>query len=66
MTRQSDEELGLESEQHPDTGKWRYLWTSPGGANCIGLFSHTTEEGALKQGRAFAKKQIAANESGRG
>lgn len=59
----SDEDLGLDAEQHPVTGKWRYLWTSPGAAECLGVFRHATEAAARTEGRAFAHKQIAVNQA---
>lgn len=60
--RQTDEDLGLDAEQHPVSGKWRYLWTSPGAAECLGVFKHLTEEAARVEGRAFALKQIKVNQ----
>lgn len=57
VSKQSDEDLGVEAEEHPDTGKWRYIYTSPGGAECLGLFKHATEEAARKEGRARARQR---------
>lgn len=54
-------DLGLEAEQHPQSKMWRYIWCSPGAAECLGLFKHTSQEEALEAGRAFAEKQLKAN-----
>lgn len=60
--RVSDEDLGLDAEQGPN-GQWRFLWTSPGGAACLGVFKNATEDAARAEGRKFARKQIAANDA---
>lgn len=49
---------GLDAEQNPDTSKWRWLWTSPNGAACIGLFTHKTERSARTAGAEWAQKQL--------
>jgi hypothetical protein len=60
--RVSDEELGVDVEQHPDSGMWRYLWVSPGGAEHIGLFHHNSEGKARVAGRQFAQRKLAEAE----
>lgn len=59
--RLSDQELGIQAEQHPESKRWRYLYVSPNAAECLGVFKHDTEEAALREGRAFARKQAKAN-----
>lgn len=54
-----DVEDGLDTEQNPDTGLWRWLWTSPNGASCIGLFESKTDALARKAGRKWATDKLA-------
>lgn len=51
-------EDGLDTEQHPDTGLYRWLWTTPNGGMCIGLFTHKTEAAALKAGKTWAISKL--------
>ncbi|WP_084055146.1 hypothetical protein [Mycobacterium avium] len=60
-----DDQLRLDAEQHPSTGKWRFRWTSDKAAEVIGLFSHDTEAAALKVGRAFVRRQLRAVQGGK-
>lgn len=64
MTAQ-DDQLGIGVEQHPGTGKWRFLWTSDKAAEVIGLFSHDTEAAARQEGRAFVRRQQRAARQGK-
>lgn len=60
-----DDQLGLDAEQHPGTGKWRFLWTSDKAAEVVGLFSHDMEAAARQEGRAFVRRQQRAARRGR-
>lgn len=60
-----DDQLGLDTEQNPGTGKWRFLRTSPHAASVIGLFSHDTEAAARQEGRAFVRRQQRAARRGK-
>lgn len=49
----SDDDLGLDAEQHPDTGKWRWIWSNAAGAQRFGLFKFGTEKECRTAGRIF-------------
>lgn len=51
--RISDDDLGLDVEQHPDTGKWRWIWNNASGASRFGLFKHDTEDECREAGREW-------------
>lgn len=48
----------VDADQHPDTGMWRFIWVSPGGAEHIGLFHHNSEGKAKVAGKQFAQRQL--------
>lgn len=52
----TDEQLGLDVEEHPDTGRWRWIWNNTAGASRFGLFNNDDEEAARKAGRAWIKE----------
>lgn len=56
----TDEEMGIDAEEHPETGKWRYIWTSSGGAEHIGLFRFDTEQECRRECRRWVRERVAA------
>lgn len=64
--RSEDEKLGIDAEQHPTSGRWRWIWTADSGAERIGLFVHPTEAQARADGRKFARKKLSEANNLRG
>lgn len=51
----TDDEMGLDVEEHPDTGRWRWIWNNAAGASRFGLFKHVSEAECRKAGRVWIK-----------
>lgn len=56
-TRISDEDLGIDAEEHPGHGRWRWIWTNDKGAQRFSLFSFDTDDQARRAARKWIKEQ---------
>lgn len=58
MADQEQTEYGVfDTEEHPATGQFQWVWTSPGGAEHRGPSFHDSESAALKAGRDWLRQQ---------
>jgi hypothetical protein len=47
----------FDAEEHPESGQFQWVWTSPGGAEYRGPQFHDSEADALKAGREWLRQQ---------
>jgi hypothetical protein len=54
----SDEDLGLDAEEHPTSGLWRWIWNNDAGAQRFGLFLFEDEKSCRTAGRKWIRDHI--------